>query len=80
MRDIIISKIDKQETMDMIYNDGRKAIKNKKRMPHIQNPYLEGTDYYLAFDKGMKDQIAEDKSVGNVWEHQKIILQTHMVA
>ena len=45
------------DALHMIYEDGKNAIKNRKKQPYIVNPYIKDTDAYEAFDKGMQEQL-----------------------
>ena len=53
---IKISERDNSDALHMAYTDGKKAIQNRKKQPHISNPYQEGTGVYESFEKGVKEQ------------------------
>jgi len=58
---IKISERDMDDALHMIQEDGKRAIKNKKKQPHVANPYQSGTDAYEAFEKGKKEQLEAEK-------------------
>lgn len=57
---IRISERDDSDALYMAYTDGKKAILEKKKRPHISNPYTKDSEPYNQFEKGMRDQIEEN--------------------